>query len=172
METKGTTTKAKWTYAAAAAAMTLLVVAVLLFMALNGVKADSTKRMQKSIDQPKAQPMTYTDVDPAGAQADEIGAATAAGYVIGVGNDLYEPDRTPTRGEVAVVLTRCAHGPDFYPPEITAPTPDHPYAHWAAEWLAQAVADGTMEPVAMVMADEPATRGDLAALVAVCRLGN
>ena len=97
-----------------------------------------------------------------------IRIVAGAGLMTGTGPDTFDPTGPVTRAQVAVVLVRCLHGADFQPEPIPVPTEGHPYGHWGVPWIAQAVADGMMESLAIVAPDTVPTRTDLAMLVVRC----
>jgi len=59
----------------------------------------------------------YDDVLPDADYYGDVVRVTLAGAAVGCGNGLFCPDVPITRGQMAVLLERAAHGPDFaYPP--------------------------------------------------------
>ncbi|GEM_PF-6033280 len=109
------------------------------------VTADSNamKHMPSRRLVPKAMNPLYDDVPAthwAYAWIQEMGAS---GITSGCAPQLYCPDDSTTRAEMAVFLERGIHGSDFVPPAATGTLfSDVPLTHWAAAWIEQLANDG------------------------------
>lgn len=67
----------------------------------------------------------------------------ANGITSGCGGDLYCPDATTTRAQMAVFMERAIHGSSFVPPAASGSVfTDVPASYWASSWIEQLVADG------------------------------
>ncbi|PYI51516.1 cadherin-like beta sandwich domain-containing protein [Paenibacillus flagellatus] len=109
--------------------------------------------------------ITFRDTAGHWAEAN-IRQAVSAGFVAGYADGTFQPDRTVTRAEFAVMLTRALK----LPPSGTAPTfaDAEEFGDWSKEAIAQAAeagivkgyADGTFRPNAEV------TRAEMAAMIA------
>jgi hypothetical protein len=115
-----------------------------------------------------SQPPPFHDVVGNRPLREAIAKVWQFGLMSGTAPDAFGQEATATRGAAAVVMVRCARGTDYEPDPILSPDRAHPYAHWAAPWLAAAGDLGLMDPSAVVAADLPMTRADLAALLATC----
>ncbi len=99
--------------------------------------------------------------------ADWIEEAADEGLVHGYADGTYRPDRLVSRAEVAVLLLRSLHGPDYTPPAAAAYSFSDIAGHWAADWIEQlhwegaasGYPDGTYHP------DASLTRAEMAALL-------
>jgi hypothetical protein len=97
---------------------------------------------------------------------EEIGACVGAGIVGGYEDGLYHPERTVTRGQMAVFVARCLAGGDEGVPDFTGtPTlPDVDSGHWALDYVEYVVDqhvvggfdDGTYHPEYQVTRDQMA----------------
>jgi len=114
------------------------------------------------------QPHPFQDLVTGSALTDAIDRVWHSGLMRGTGPGTFEPNRTATRGEAAVVLVRCARGADYEPEPVETPPGAHANAHWAIGWLTAAGDLGLMDRSAVVQADWPITRADLASLLATC----
>jgi RHS repeat-associated protein len=82
----------------------------------------------------------------------------------------YCPDVPITRAEVAVVMVRAVHGPDFDPPPASGTIfEDVPAGHWAAKWIEQLWNDGYIagcsETPRLYCPENPITRAETAVLM-------
>lgn len=92
------------------------------------------------------------DDSPWGHAVQEIGSD---GYMCGKSKGKFDPQATLSRAEVAVLLVKAMHGPDY--------SPDAMSGAWWECWIECAVKDGLMEPVSDPQS--PATRADVATLM-------
>jgi hypothetical protein len=75
---------------------------------------------------------------------DWIEALRNDGITGGCGTNLYCPEATVTRAQMAVFLLRSKYGGGYNPPAVGASTgfSDVPTSHWAAPWIKQLTAEG------------------------------
>ena len=64
------------------------------------------------------------------------------GITSGCGPNLYCPETSVTRDQMAVFLLRAEHGSAYSPPTATGVFTDVPTTHWAAPWIEQLAAEG------------------------------
>jgi hypothetical protein len=109
---------------------------------------------------------TYADIGLDFWAYDEIMACSEAGIVGGYEDGLYHPERSVTRGQMAVFVARGLAGGDEYVPDFTGtPTfPDVDAEHWALDYVEYVVEqnivggfeDGTYRPTEEVTRDQMA----------------
>ena len=66
----------------------------------------------------------------------------AEGITSGCGPNLYCPETSVTRDQMAVFLLRAEHGASYTPPPATGVFTDVPIDHWAAAWIEQLAVEG------------------------------
>ncbi len=145
----------------------IYVIILIIVLAAGGVffwwMYKTSKISPKAAPTPTPTPQTFSDVDPSYWAYTEIEAVNKAGYMTGYHE--FRPDQNATRADAAAVLGRA------YSKSYDNPTPsfsDVPATYWAYQYiegLKQAgmldgYPDGTFRP------DQPATRSDLAILLA------
>jgi uncharacterized repeat protein (TIGR01451 family) len=64
------------------------------------------------------------------------------GITRGCATDMFCPNRSVTRAEIAIFLLRAKHGAEYAPPPATGIFDDVPLDHWAAAWIEQFSAEG------------------------------
>ena len=64
------------------------------------------------------------------------------GITNGCGKDIYCPENSTTRAQMAVFLLRAKHGQDYAPPTPTGVFNNVPLTHWAVGWIEQLAAEG------------------------------
>lgn len=99
----------------------------------------------------------------------DIEGVAAKGWMTGVGNDLFAPDRELTRAEAAAVLVRAQGlSAAAEPPSATTPFSDVPPGHWAAQEIAIAARRGYVDGLGAgrFAPDQPITREQMSALLA------
>lgn len=97
----------------------------------------------------------FTDVTGTEGWVQAIQALASDGYLVGKGDRQFDPAAPVTRAEMAVLIMRAEHGPDYAPPSQPG--------EWWATWTTQAVGEGMMTVV-----DDPnsaPTRADVATLM-------
>lgn len=112
----------------------------------------------------------FTDVSPDLNSYGAIRDLKDEGWIVGVGDNKYEPFNTVTRAEMAVFIGRAAFGVHYQPSGATGTMfPDCPTVYWGTKWI-EAVAkymdaygDGNFYP------RNPATRADVAVLVSLLK---
>jgi hypothetical protein len=74
---------------------------------------------------------------------DWIEALRSDGITGGCGTNLYCPEKSVTRAEMAVFLLKSKYGSGYTPPSVGANTgfSDVPVTHWAAAWIKQLAAE-------------------------------
>ena len=84
----------------------------------------------------------FTDVPDDYWAAAWIKQLAAEGITSGCGPNLYCPETSVTRDQMAVFLLRAEHGASYTPPPATGVFTDVPTDHWAAAWIEQLAAEG------------------------------
>ena len=84
----------------------------------------------------------FTDVPDDYWAAAWIKQLAAEGITSGCGPNLYCPETSVTRDQMAVFLLRAEHGASYTPPPATGVFTDVPTTHWAAPWIEQLSAEG------------------------------
>ena len=74
-----------------------------------------------------------------------IEAVAVAGITLGCGDGSFCPERTLSRAEMAVFLSRAIHGGATVPPPTGTRFDDVPASYWAAGWIEQIAADGVTQ---------------------------
>ena len=97
----------------------------------------------------------FTDVTGMEGWAQAIQALASEGYLVGKGGRQFDPAAPATRAEMAVMLMRAEHGPDYTPPPQAG--------EWWTSWTTQATSEGMM--VAIDAPDAAPTRADIATLM-------
>ena len=102
-------------------------------------------------------PASFIDVPQDHTQHRSIGIVGGRGLMIGDGTGNFNPDHTMTRCEAAVVMVKLA-----------GDEPQYVSGEWCADWLQRAIELGFMPPISVEQASiVPATRGDIATLIAL-----
>lgn len=92
---------------------------------------------------PTATGTVFTDVPGTYWAADWIEQLKAEGITSGCGVDLYCPNQTVTRAEMAIFLLRSEHGSTYVPPTATGTMfTDVPGTYWAVDWIEQLAVEG------------------------------
>lgn len=85
---------------------------------------------------------TFTDVTGHWAK-NWIEALRVEGITGGCATDLYCPDSSTTRAQMAIFLLRAKHSASYMPPVAAGITfGDVPLTHWAANWIEQLALEG------------------------------
>jgi S-layer family protein len=114
----------------------------------------------------------FTDVPTSFWAAAFIEQLAADGISRGCGADVFCPNATVTRAQMAVFLVRARHGSSFVPPPATGTTfADVPASYWAASYIEQLYADGitggcAATPERRYCPDDNVSRGEMAVFLA------
>ena len=84
----------------------------------------------------------FTDVTPTYWAAAWIKQLAAEGITGGCSPNLYCPETSVTRDQMAVFLLRGKHGNTYIPPAATGVFDDAPLGYWAAAWIEALAAEG------------------------------
>ena len=84
----------------------------------------------------------FTDVPDDYWAAAWIKQLAAEGITSGCGPNLYCPETSVTRDQMAVFLLRAEHGASYTPPPAAGVFTDVPTDHWAAAWIEQLAVEG------------------------------
>ena len=108
----------------------------------------------------------FDDVSPSYWAGAWIKQLAAEGITAGCGVDIYCPEATVTRAQMAVFLLRSKHGVSYSPPNVGSSTGfgDVPPDHWAGAWIKQLVAEGITAGCAAnaYCPESPVTRAQMA----------
>ncbi len=77
----------------------------------------------------------FVDVPPGAFAYDYIHALAASGVTAGCAADLYCPNSSVTRAQMAVFLKKGIHGADYLPLEGVGLFDDVPDGYWAEDWI-------------------------------------
>ena len=79
--------------------------------------------------------VSFVDVPEGAFGFDYIVALADSGVTSGCAFDLYCPNSTVTRAQMAVFLKKGIHGSDYAPPEGVGIFDDVPDGYWAEDWI-------------------------------------
>lgn len=124
-----------------------------------------------SFSPPPASGTKFADVPSDFWAASFVEQLAADGITRGCGTNLFCPNSTVTRAQMAVFLVRARHGSGFVPPPASGTIfADVPADYWAAPFVEQLYADGVTGGCASnprrYCPDDDATRGEMATFLA------
>jgi len=108
----------------------------------------------------------FQDVPPGAFAFDHIIALADSGVTAGCAADLYCPDDSTTRGQMAVFLLKGIEGADYVPPDAVGLFDDvpvtHPFADWIEELYNRGITAGCSAVPLLYCPADPVTRGQMA----------
>jgi hypothetical protein len=106
---------------------------------------------------------SFTDTENHWAE-DWIEALKSDGVTSGCGEDIFCPENSVTRAQMAVFLLKAKHGASFSPQPATGTFTDVPTDYWAAAWIEQLAIEGITSGCGNnnYCPDNPVTRGQMA----------
>ncbi|HEX3554171.1 MAG TPA: S-layer homology domain-containing protein [Thermoanaerobaculia bacterium] len=124
-----------------------------------------------SFSPPPASGTMFADVPSDFWAASFVEQLATDGITRGCGNNLFCPNATVTRAQMAIFLVRARHGSGFVPPPASGTVfADVPADYWAASFVEQLYADGVTGGCATnprrYCPEDDATRGEMATFLA------